>query len=92
MVVAHLSSLALGQIDSPTWGDEVFVRWTASAGRGAHSMKTLHLIKQRFGLTGRTAFIFGPYLWLVLLFLGRSCWSSKSVTPISVSAFRPIRN
>jgi len=32
VVVANLSSLALGQIDSPTWGDEVFVRWTASAG------------------------------------------------------------
>jgi len=35
-------------------------------------MKTLHLLhllKQRFGLTGRTAVIGGPYLWLVLLFL-----------------------
>jgi len=32
VVVANLSSLALGQIDSPTWDDEVFVRWTASAG------------------------------------------------------------
>jgi len=32
VVVANLSSLALGEIDSPTWDDEVFVRWTASAG------------------------------------------------------------
>jgi putrescine transport system ATP-binding protein len=32
VVVANLSSLALSQIDSPTWDDEVFVRWTASAG------------------------------------------------------------
>jgi putrescine transport system ATP-binding protein len=32
VVVANLSSLAIGQIDSPTWDDEVFVRWTASAG------------------------------------------------------------
>ncbi|MEA3123097.1 MAG: hypothetical protein QOD67_116, partial [Caballeronia sp.] len=32
-------------------------------------MKTPHLLKQRFGLTGRTAVVAGPYLWLVLLFL-----------------------
>ena len=35
-------------------------------------MKTLPLLsslKRRFGLSGRTAVIFGPYLWLVLLFL-----------------------
>jgi putrescine transport system permease protein len=38
-------------------------------GRGAHSMKTLHSIRQRFGLSGKTAVIAGPYLWLVLLFL-----------------------
>jgi putrescine transport system ATP-binding protein len=31
-VVASVSSLALGEIDSPTWDDEVYVRWSASAG------------------------------------------------------------
>jgi putrescine transport system ATP-binding protein len=31
-VVANVSSLALGEIDSPTWDDEVYVRWSASAG------------------------------------------------------------
>ena len=32
VVVANLSSLAIGEIDSPTFGDEVYVRWSASAG------------------------------------------------------------
>jgi len=27
-----VSSLALTEIDSPTWGDEIYVRWSASAG------------------------------------------------------------
>ena len=31
-VIANVSSLALSEIDSPTWGDEVYVRWSASAG------------------------------------------------------------
>ncbi|MCX4161987.1 MULTISPECIES: ABC transporter ATP-binding protein [Paraburkholderia] len=31
-VIANMSSLALSEIDSPTWGDEVYVRWSASAG------------------------------------------------------------
>ncbi|MDR5771407.1 MULTISPECIES: polyamine ABC transporter ATP-binding protein [unclassified Caballeronia] len=31
-VVANVSSLALGEIDSPTFDDEVYVRWSASAG------------------------------------------------------------
>ncbi len=31
-VVANVSSLALTEIDSPTWEDEVYVRWSASAG------------------------------------------------------------
>ncbi|QGZ61410.1 ABC transporter ATP-binding protein [Paraburkholderia acidisoli] len=31
-VVANMSSLALSEIDSPTWEDEVYVRWSASAG------------------------------------------------------------
>jgi putrescine transport system ATP-binding protein len=31
-VVANVSSLALTEIDSPTWGDEIYVRWSASAG------------------------------------------------------------
>jgi putrescine transport system ATP-binding protein len=31
-VVANVSSLALSEIDSPAWGDEVYVRWSASAG------------------------------------------------------------
>jgi putrescine transport system ATP-binding protein len=31
-VVANVSSLALSEIDSPSWGDEVYVRWSASAG------------------------------------------------------------
>ncbi|SDH37944.1 ABC transporter ATP-binding protein [Paraburkholderia phenazinium] len=32
MVVANVTSLALSEIDPPTWGDEVYVRWSASAG------------------------------------------------------------
>jgi putrescine transport system ATP-binding protein len=31
-VVANVSSLALTEIDTPTWGDEIYVRWSASAG------------------------------------------------------------
>ncbi|WJF89130.1 polyamine ABC transporter ATP-binding protein [Paraburkholderia bonniea] len=31
-VVAHMSSLALSEIDTPTWDDEVYVRWGATAG------------------------------------------------------------
>ncbi|MGA7781374.1 MAG: polyamine ABC transporter ATP-binding protein [Paraburkholderia sp.] len=31
-VVANVTSLALSEIDPPTWGDEVYVRWSASAG------------------------------------------------------------
>jgi putrescine transport system ATP-binding protein len=31
-VIANVTSLALTEIDSPTWGDEVYVRWSASAG------------------------------------------------------------
>ncbi len=31
-VVANVSSLAISEIDSPGWGDEVYVRWSASAG------------------------------------------------------------
>jgi putrescine transport system ATP-binding protein len=31
-VVANVSSLALTEIESPTWGDEIYVRWSASAG------------------------------------------------------------
>jgi putrescine transport system ATP-binding protein len=31
-VIANMSSLALSEIDSPTWDDEVYVRWSASAG------------------------------------------------------------
>jgi putrescine transport system ATP-binding protein len=31
-VIANVSSLALTEIDTPTWGDEVYVRWSASAG------------------------------------------------------------
>jgi putrescine transport system ATP-binding protein len=31
-VIANVSSLALTEIDSPTWGDEIYVRWSASAG------------------------------------------------------------
>jgi putrescine transport system ATP-binding protein len=31
-VVANVSSLAISEIDSPAWGDEVYVRWSASAG------------------------------------------------------------
>ncbi|APR35776.1 ABC transporter ATP-binding protein [Paraburkholderia sp. SOS3] len=31
-VVANVSSLALMEIETPTWGDEVYVRWSASAG------------------------------------------------------------
>lgn len=32
IVVANLSSRSLGEIDSPTWDDEVYLRWSASAG------------------------------------------------------------
>jgi putrescine transport system ATP-binding protein len=32
MVIANLSSLTIGELDSPTWDDEVYVRWSASAG------------------------------------------------------------
>ena len=31
-VMANVSSLALTEIESPTWGDEIYVRWSASAG------------------------------------------------------------
>ncbi|MFL9960796.1 polyamine ABC transporter ATP-binding protein [Paraburkholderia sediminicola] len=31
-VIANVTSLALNEIDPPTWGDEVYVRWSASAG------------------------------------------------------------
>ncbi|MFP6559143.1 ABC transporter ATP-binding protein [Paraburkholderia sp. B3] len=31
-VVANVSSLAISEIESPGWGDEVYVRWSASAG------------------------------------------------------------
>jgi putrescine transport system ATP-binding protein len=31
-VVANVTSLALSEIDPPTWGDEVYLRWSASAG------------------------------------------------------------
>jgi putrescine transport system ATP-binding protein len=31
-VIANVTSLALSEIDTPTWGDEVYVRWSASAG------------------------------------------------------------
>ncbi|WP_181969873.1 ABC transporter ATP-binding protein [Paraburkholderia sp. DHOC27] len=31
-VVANVTSLALSEIESPTWDDEVYVRWSASAG------------------------------------------------------------
>jgi len=31
-VIANVSSLAISEIDSPAWGDEVYVRWSASAG------------------------------------------------------------
>ena len=31
-VIANMSSLALSEIDSPSWEDEVYVRWSASAG------------------------------------------------------------
>ncbi|WP_425495752.1 TOBE domain-containing protein [Paraburkholderia hayleyella] len=31
-LVAHVSSLALSEIDTPTWGDEVYVRWGTTAG------------------------------------------------------------
>jgi putrescine transport system ATP-binding protein len=32
IVIANLSSLTIGELDSPTWDDEVYVRWSASAG------------------------------------------------------------
>lgn len=32
VVVANLSSLTAGELESPTWDDEVYVRWSASAG------------------------------------------------------------
>jgi putrescine transport system ATP-binding protein len=31
-VIANVTSLALTEIEPPTWGDEVYVRWSASAG------------------------------------------------------------
>ncbi|MFP3569417.1 ABC transporter ATP-binding protein [Paraburkholderia sp. SIMBA_030] len=31
-VIANVTSLALSEIDPPTWGDAVYVRWSASAG------------------------------------------------------------
>ncbi|MFL9896549.1 polyamine ABC transporter ATP-binding protein [Paraburkholderia fungorum] len=31
-VISNVTSLALTEIDSPAWGDEVYVRWSASAG------------------------------------------------------------
>jgi putrescine transport system ATP-binding protein len=31
-VVANVSSLAISEIESPAWGDEVYVRWSSSAG------------------------------------------------------------
>jgi putrescine transport system ATP-binding protein len=31
-VIANVSSVALSEIDSPTWEDDVYVRWSASAG------------------------------------------------------------
>jgi len=31
-VVANVSSLALTEIETPTWGDEIYARWSASAG------------------------------------------------------------
>jgi putrescine transport system ATP-binding protein len=31
-VIANVSSLALSDIESPAWGDEIYVRWSASAG------------------------------------------------------------
>ncbi len=31
-VIANVTSLALSEIDTPTWGDEIYVRWSASAG------------------------------------------------------------
>ena len=31
-VIANVSSLALSEIETPTWGDEIYVRWSASAG------------------------------------------------------------
>ncbi|SAL39077.1 putrescine ABC transporter ATP-binding protein [Caballeronia sordidicola] len=32
VVLANLSSLTAGELESPTWDDEVYVRWSASAG------------------------------------------------------------
>ncbi len=31
-MIANVSSLALSEIETPTWGDEIYVRWSASAG------------------------------------------------------------
>jgi putrescine transport system ATP-binding protein len=31
-VIANVSSLALSEIETPTWSDEIYVRWSASAG------------------------------------------------------------
>ena len=31
-VIANVSSLAISEIETPTWGDEIYVRWSASAG------------------------------------------------------------
>ncbi|PLZ03960.1 polyamine ABC transporter ATP-binding protein [Burkholderia sp. WAC0059] len=32
VVIASVSSIALSEIDTPTWNDEVYVRWSAAAG------------------------------------------------------------
>jgi len=31
-VIANVSSLALSEIETPAWGDEIYVRWSANAG------------------------------------------------------------
>ncbi|AOJ09884.1 ABC transporter ATP-binding protein [Burkholderia mayonis] len=31
-VIANVSSLAIAELDSPGWGDEIYVRWSAAAG------------------------------------------------------------
>jgi putrescine transport system permease protein len=37
-------------------------------GRGAHGMKTRLSLRKRFGLTGQTAVVAGPYIWLLAFF------------------------
>ncbi|AJX30854.1 ABC transporter ATP-binding protein [Burkholderia oklahomensis] len=32
IVIANVSSLAIADLDSPGWGDEIYVRWSAAAG------------------------------------------------------------